>query len=496
MMLAGFLFLLLLTGGTTSTTEQPDLQATTEDTEPGGTTSTTEQPDLQATTEDTEPDFKDTKKCSYDDVINHLKLNQTNSLLTLSRPVKDFMDPTIVYIQFILYAILDVRESDQSFIPYVWISMEWSNDHIEWDEKRFCGIKRIIVPTELLWKPDITIKEITEKEKTPPSPYLLIESDGWVKYRSDQVLISTCGMQVYKFPFDTQRCNLSFRSIMHSDEEISFNTNPNIATVTAWSHAIMANHSEWRLLSITPNKITVNNFGLNHSTIVYTISMQRRPVLYLVSFILPVVFFLCLDFASFLISDTGGEKLSFKITVLLAITVMQLILNEILPSSSDRIPLIAVYCIGIFTMMLLSLLETIVVMYLLQKDPAEQFNKDDEDRSLSEDCTDRQSESRVRNKWTFCVCDADEPPTQALPENEGSSNKTEVSRTLEKVSDDLRKMEKTISLFSNGSKKEGRKLYWIRVTKRINKVFFVCYVTATVVFLIIIFTLWLTDDNE
>ncbi len=41
-----------------------------------------------------------------------------------------------------------------------------------------------------------------------------------------------------------------------------------------------------------------------------------------------------------MIPDSGGEKLSFQVTVLLAITVLQLILNEILPSSSDRIPLI------------------------------------------------------------------------------------------------------------------------------------------------------------
>lgn len=68
--------------------------------------------------------------------------------------------------------------------------------------------------------------------------------------------------------------------------------------------------------------------------------MRRRPQLYIVNFLLPVFFFLCLDMASFLISDCGGEKLSFKVTVLLAVTVMQLILNEILPSSSERIPLI------------------------------------------------------------------------------------------------------------------------------------------------------------
>lgn len=74
--------------------------------------------------------------------------------------------------------------------------------------------------------------------------------------------------------------------------------------------------------------------------IMLQITMKRKSELYVVNFILPVLCFICLDFASFLISDSGGEKLGFKVTVLLAVTVMQLILNEILPSSSERIPLV------------------------------------------------------------------------------------------------------------------------------------------------------------
>lgn len=68
--------------------------------------------------------------------------------------------------------------------------------------------------------------------------------------------------------------------------------------------------------------------------------MKRRSALYIANFLLPIMFFLGLDLASFGISDSGGEKLGFKVTVLLAVTVMQLILNDILPASSDRIPLI------------------------------------------------------------------------------------------------------------------------------------------------------------
>lgn len=68
--------------------------------------------------------------------------------------------------------------------------------------------------------------------------------------------------------------------------------------------------------------------------------MKRQSLLYIVNFLLPILFLLSLDVTSFFISEREGEKLSFKVTVLLAVTVMQLLLNEILPSSSDQIPLI------------------------------------------------------------------------------------------------------------------------------------------------------------
>lgn len=58
-----------------------------------------------------------------------------------------------------------------------------------------------------------------EKDKAPSSPYLTISAGGDVEYRNDQVLVSTCRMHIYKFPFDTQRCNLSFASAAHSGDQ-------------------------------------------------------------------------------------------------------------------------------------------------------------------------------------------------------------------------------------------------------------------------------------
>lgn len=46
--------------------------------------------------------------CSYQDVLNYLNLTKANELYCLTRPVKDHRQPTVVSVELLLYAILDV----------------------------------------------------------------------------------------------------------------------------------------------------------------------------------------------------------------------------------------------------------------------------------------------------------------------------------------------------------------------------------------------------
>lgn len=77
----------------------------------------------------------------------------------------------------------------------------------------------------------------TEKDKAPPSPLLTIKYTGRVYVQNDQVLVSTCRMQVYKFPFDVQSCTLSFKSVVHSGERLCFCVS---AVITFTLHYICA----------------------------------------------------------------------------------------------------------------------------------------------------------------------------------------------------------------------------------------------------------------
>ncbi|KAF1373666.1 hypothetical protein PFLUV_G00241320 [Perca fluviatilis] len=490
MMLAGFLFLLLLTGGSPDRfldqAEPSNVQQMSNYSveESGDTDNNTEVKPNFADDEDLNSEEISRENCSYRKVLDYLNLNKNNDTYTITRPVKDFNTTTRVHLQMAIYGVLDVRERDQTFVPYVWIYMKWRNEHIRWRPLNYCGIEQVVVPTELLWKPDLTIEEMTEKDKAPPSPYLTIDYNGYITLRNDLMIVSTCKMQVYKFPFDIQSCNLSFKSAVYSDDEIMFETIEDVFKNTEWTHQLMRTQYEWLFISMTVNIKTVTDLIFNQSMIVYTIKMRRRSILYIANFLVPIMFFFCLDLASFLISDSGGEKLGFKVTVLLAVTVMQLLLNEILPSSSDRVPLIAVFCIGMFGLMMLSLLETILVMHLMEKDSASQ---DDE---------------AEMKKWTHCACvcdvSADEPPSELLSvAREGNSSQlTDESNALEKVSDELREVEKTLLLLLNSRKEDGKPGYWTRVAKTINKVFFIFYVTVTSLFLVVIFLIWNYAPDE
>ncbi|XP_060884687.1 5-hydroxytryptamine receptor 3A-like [Labrus mixtus] len=443
--------------------------------------------------------------CSYQDVLNHLKLTKDNELFYMTRPVKNYKQPTHVSLEVLLYAILDVVEKDQKFIPYVWTVMRWHNEYISWDPHQFCGIDNISLPAGIMWKPDLTIEEMTEKDKTSPTPYLTINDKGDVEINNDMVLVSTCRMHIYKFPFDIQSCNLTFKSVIHTAKNIRLQASDNSSEATEWSREVMRTQYEWLFLNMVVTTVNATDW-VSQDKIIYTITMKRRSILYIVNFLLPVLFFLCLDLASFMISDSGGEKLGFQVTVLLAVTVLQLILNEILPASSNRIPLIAVYLIGIFGLMFLSLLETILVMYLINKDSLYEENTADKDQSQSEECnklgTANFHNHHIEvNKWTHCasiydVSTGGTPSEHQSAAREGNSNKLmDEFHALEKLSGELGQIEKTLSLLLHNMKKEEKPGYWTTVAERLNRVFFILYLTVVCLFLSIIFSKWNSEEQ-
>ncbi|KAK0134364.1 5-hydroxytryptamine receptor 3C [Merluccius polli] len=389
------------------------------------------------------------KVCSYQEVLDYLHLTRDNEVYTSTRPVLDYKNPTVVRLDITLYAILAVK---------------WNNERISWDPSQFCGITELSLPKEMLWRPDLLIAEMTEMDNASQSPYVYIYYDGNVTFEEDLKVVSTCKMDVHKFPFDTQSCNITISSVIHNINELRLVPSSNSSRVTQFSRRVMQTQGEWDFLNMC---VTNNTFIIGPEQwdqIIYTISMKRRPLLHVINFLLPVLFFLCLDLSSFLISDHRGDKLGFKVTVLLAISVLLLILNEILPSMSNRTPLIATYCIVIFALMLLSLLETVLVTYLMEKD-SEEGGVTKREAALVEDFEGKQQDEAVVDS---------SPATGA-----------DSTHLWLMILEELREM-KGLALAWSRQSHGGRPGYWTRLSYRINVVFFMCYVVVALFFLTLI----------
>ncbi|TNN52695.1 5-hydroxytryptamine receptor 3A [Liparis tanakae] len=320
---------------------------------------------------------------------------------------------------------------------------------------------------------------------------MYVTHDGTVVAGEGMKVVSTCEMDVHKFPFDTQSCNISIGSAIHCVDEIRLFPFSNSSRVNQFSKEMIKSQGEWEFLrmSVTSHNFTFANRV--YENLVYTFTMKRRPLLHVTNFLLPILFFLILDLASFFIADHRGEKLGFKVTVLLAISVLLLILNDILPSMSNQTPLIATYCIVIFALMLLSLLETILVTYLMDKDSESQ-----EQLSLSDDrevkretvrVTDRNTEERQTRR--LCVCKASDEAHELMPVAQEVVNGLQSVEfdALLLILEELKKLKNTLNLHLGCRQRRGKSGQW---AARINRAFFIFYVTTVLLFLSLISIAW------
>ncbi|XP_061612094.1 5-hydroxytryptamine receptor 3A-like isoform X2 [Phyllopteryx taeniolatus] len=428
------------------------------------------------------------KVCSYQDVVDHLNLTSRNRAFQFTRPVLDHTRATLVELNIILYAIVGVIEKTQTFIPLLWTMMSWTDERISWDPDEFCGITEISLPTDMLWIPDIIILEMVEKDNSQHNPYMIVKHNGTVLLDQDIRAVSMCMMDVYKFPFDTQRCNISLVSAMFKYEQLRVIPVVNSSRATDSTKAMLHSQGEWEFLHLS---VSNNNISFNDQVwekLVYTFVIKRRPLLHVINFLLPIFFFLCLDLASYFIPDQHGEKLGLKVTMLLAISVLLLILNDILPSVSNKTPLIAMYCIVIFALMLLSLLETIMVTYLTEGPLLEKLARCVRSKR-KKDPTDKADTDIQQTRSACPSVSSGEKPHELLPvpQEINSSTLGAESRLLLLVVDELKELQRTLSVHLSCKKDSGK---FAHLASKINNVFFFFYLTAVTLFLSLLYLDW------
>ncbi|XP_077964421.1 uncharacterized protein LOC120823430 [Gasterosteus aculeatus] len=303
--------------------------------------------------------------CSQPDPPSLLSALEPAFNLSFIRPVVNMSTPTTVGIGFTLYAIMGVDEKAQVLKTFIWQSLRWRNEFISWDAEQ-CGSKSISIPRNLLWVPDIVINEFMEKNSAPFVPYSYVLSDGLVIDEQPVKVISSCRLDIYTFPFDVQTCSLTFNSYLHVAKALQMNLSFSAADILQNSKEVMTTMGEWELVGLTSSSVFLPAMDDEmYQEMRFFVSVRRRATLYVVNLLIPSCFLITVDLFSFLLPPQNVDRSLFKMTLILGYTVFLLIMNDLLPTTGDTIPLINVFLCLCLSLMVASLLETIIITNLL-----------------------------------------------------------------------------------------------------------------------------------
>nr|XP_061805340.1 5-hydroxytryptamine receptor 3A-like [Nerophis lumbriciformis] len=398
--------------------------------------------------------------CSYSALLGHLKLNSSNDFLATVRPVKDWKQVTVVELDMLLYGILQVV---------------WKNDFLIWKPSNFCGINQFSVPRSKLWIPDINIQEDTsDSGSIKKSSFVTVYSNGNLQITARQRLTSTCTLNLFNFPFDRQNCVITFSPMNTDVQSMQLQTLSGDEFISNISEQAMVTRGEWSLKRL---EIITNETGHGSprmSKLIYQVKLERKPMLYVINFIIPLLYLLVLDVASFFIGEGRGEKLSFKITILLAISVLLLILQDMLPSTEDSLPLIANFCVGVFALVGISVLEAMVVSFIIDLD--DKFVGKPHPKTDRDVCSDKQEMKDVAKE------NAEGVPVQ----NTAPSEHEQLKVFLQEV---RAAQQEAASAGDFPRRKRFR-----RIAEILDLVFFIVYTITVLVFMAVMYHKWIPAD--
>nr|XP_057940827.1 neuronal acetylcholine receptor subunit alpha-7-like isoform X2 [Doryrhamphus excisus] len=315
----------------------------------------------------------------------------------MERPVANDSHALIVHFSLTLMQVMDVDEKNQILTTNAWLQM-WYDHYLQWNQSEYPGVKNLRFTADQVWTPDILLyNSAHNKFDATFKTNVLVNSSGFCEYLPPGIFISTCNVDVRWFPFDIQRCELKFGSWTFDGWLLDIQMKE--ADVSGY----MPN-GEWDLLEVpgSRHEMFYECCAEPYPDVTFVVTLRRRTLYYALNLLIPCVLLSSMTLLVFLLPANSGEKISLDlgtfvrrcrdrrgdkgkagrgggderektkepcITVLLSLTVFMLMVAEIMPATSDSIPLIGQYFASTMVIVGMSVVATVIVLQFHHHNP-------------------------------------------------------------------------------------------------------------------------------
>lgn len=254
-------------------------------------------------------------------------------------------ESTKAYVGFNLLAINDLNIASQEFVCSGWLTVLWNDNRLQWLPATYDGTEYIHALESEIWKPEVLVDNAIEDIGLMSDDHLIyrIKYNGDVEWEPPLSVKVYCSIDITYFPFDTQSCTV---------ELVSWGLpKPELVLSKLWSNINFNEFREsgsWEILesSVNESDITVLRRNISvetYSQMEFSFTVKRKPGLYIINTIIPIIVTSYLILIAFLVPAVSGEKLTFAAMVIVMDAVLMTVFLEQLPDISITTSILSQY---------------------------------------------------------------------------------------------------------------------------------------------------------
>ncbi|XP_041376821.1 neuronal acetylcholine receptor subunit beta-3-like [Gigantopelta aegis] len=247
--------------------------------------------------------------------------------------------------------------------------LEWWDQFLRWNASDYGGIDEVIVFQRDVWLPDLFVENTAQSYRELGNDAMLIsvKDDGLIVWEPGIVVETSCAVNIMKYPFDSQVCDIRFLTWMHTNRTLSVKPGHDSIHLDA-----TLPNGEWDITQTRAEHYTYPSTyraGTHHTGVRFFVHLRRKRTFYILNTIIPVVMLSLLNVLVFILPADCGERMALAVTVLLSFTVYLGIISDVMPKTSESLSVLAVYLTSLLSISTLSVGCAGIVLNIHHKDP-------------------------------------------------------------------------------------------------------------------------------
>ncbi|XP_072224559.1 5-hydroxytryptamine receptor 3A-like [Leuresthes tenuis] len=255
-----------------------------------------------------------------------------------------------IYVPFIEYQTLAVDTKNLRLITRLMALIRWVDPALAWDTSVY-QYDEVVLPVNKVWTPEIHVTNGILTTMKHRSHDLLVSSNGTVQH---SVIINAevnCEVNLFNYPFAADECPVAIQTYSTGGCGTDL--------VLGELKMVDGSHGDWQTdFAALRKQRDDRNFIMVGLRIKYT-----NPC---ITLLLPSILIVLADLVSFALPLGGGERNTFKVTLVLSFTMFLNILNQVLPGDSQCSPVIRIHFCVCLILLVLSMLVSMVLTRVAQ----------------------------------------------------------------------------------------------------------------------------------